>query len=245
MDKITCVICGKTISGKYLLDPWDNPACLSHEHISCCSCFRFIGKYSSYSPITKQIGFNLADGRYVCGLCQETSVVNKEQVKKSADFVLNLLAKAGFNIPHGKISVSLVTQTEMEKKYPGAQGLCCSQFLVDHPETTTAKIYIHHGLPKMVFEGTLAHEILHFWLHYNGIEESESEEGFCNIGKALVQNYYAAIRGSEFAAKLRKWTNENSDYYYGTKFLEQKQILQNMGWKKYIENILRNKRIPK
>lgn len=245
MNKVTCVVCGNAITGVYLLDPWGNAVCKNHPHNTCCSCFRVIGKYSTYSPVTKQIGFNLADGRYVCGLCQETSVVTKDQVKKSADFVLNLLDKAGFKIPHGKISVSLVSQTEMEKMSSGARGLCCSKFVVGHPETTTAKIYIHHGLPKMVFEGVLAHEILHFWLNYNGVEESDSEEGFCNIGKALVHNYYAAIRGSEFAAKLRQWANENPDYYYGAKFLEQKKHLQSMGWEAYIDKILRTKRLPK
>ncbi len=243
METVKCVICGKEIHDRFFVDPWGNPACSSHERTMCCCCYRFIGRYSTYSPVSKKYGFSLTDGRFVCGICQETSVVSKPQIKTSADFVLKLLKKAGFDVPHGKVTVSLKTQTEMEKDHPGARGVCCYTYTVGKPETTTAKIYILHGLPKMLFEAVLAHEILHFWLHYNGVEDKENEEGFCNIGKALVQNYYVAKHGSDFAAKLREWTNEDSDYYYGIKFLEQKKKLQNMGWKEYVEEILKFKKL--
>lgn len=243
MGTITCAICGKEISGKYYIDPWDNCACASHDRIQCDCCYRFIGRYSTYSHITKQYGYDLMDGRHVCGLCQETSVVSRKQVRESGAFVLKLLKKAGFDIPHGKNSVSLVSKEEMDKISDGARGLCCYQYTPGQPETTTAKIYIHHGLPKILFEAVLAHELLHFWLHYNGVEDPENEEGFCNIGKALVQNYYAAKRGDKYAEFIRTLTNNDPDYYYGVKFLEQKRMLQDMGWKEYVENILKFKKL--
>lgn len=238
-----CVICGKEIDGKYWIDAWGNPACDGHKLTTCCSCFRFIGKYSTYSSKTKQIGFNLTDGRFVCGLCQETSVISKAQVSESAKFVLKLLNAAGFEIPHGKITVALKTKEKLEEIVPNAQGVCCYRMYTDKPKTTTANIYILHGLPKISFESTLAHEILHFWLHYNGVEDSENEEGFCNIGEALVLNYYASRHNDKFADTLRNWANQNQDYYYGIKFLEQKKKLQNMGWKEYVEEILKFKRL--
>ena len=243
MDNDRCAICGEKIRVKYYRDPWGNKACEFHERKQCSCCHRFIGRYSTYSQKTKQIGFNLMDGRYVCGLCQETSVVDLEQVGKSAEFVMALLDKAGFNIPHGKVTVSLISKDEMEKISPGARGLCRRQFYTGEPERTTAKILIHHGLPKVLFESVLAHELLHFWLRYNGIMDSEDEEGFCNVGSALILNYYAARQGDKLAEYMRTLTNENPDYYYGVKFLEQKKKLQDMGWKEYVETMLKSKKL--
>jgi len=242
-ERKKCVICGNELKGTYYIDPWGNCACASHERIMCDCCFRFIGRYSTYSSVSKHYGYDLMDGRYVCGICQETSVVKREQIRESAVFVMDLLKKAGFDIPHGKTSVKLLSQDEMRKKSPTALGLCSYRYTIGHPETTTAKIFILHGVPKVMFESVLAHELLHFWLHYNGVEDPENEEGFCNVGGALVLNYYAAKYGDKFAEYLRSRDNKNPDYYYGVKFLEQKKKLQNMGWKEYVEKILKFKKL--
>lgn len=244
MGNRVCVICGKEVQGTGYLDPWGNIVCGSHKRrIMCNCCFRFIGRYSTYSPVSKNYGYDLMDGRYICGLCQETSVINREQIKKSAAFVLKLLKRAGFDIPHDKATVKLLSKDEMSKKHPNALGLCCSHYVPGEPETTTSDIFILHGLPKIMFEAVLAHELLHFWINYNGVDDPENEEGFCTVGGALVYNYYAAVKGDKFAEYLRSRDNKNPDYHYGVKFLEQKRKLQDMGWKEYVENILKFKKL--
>ena len=243
MGQLKCVICGKEISGRYVIDGWGNCACAEHEHKLCCSCFRIIGRYSTLSKVSGQFGFKVDDERSVCGLCQETCINSTSDMVKSYDFIRDLLSKAGIQIvKEGVKEIKIITKGEMEKKSKNAQGLCCTTTYAD-PKKSTSRIYILNGLPKIQFESVLAHELLHYWLFYNGIEDGEFTEGFCNIGSALVLNYYVARKGSDLAEHLRKYENDNPDYYYGVKFLVQKKKLQRMGWKNYIQDILTRKKI--
>lgn len=248
MSNAKCAICGEEITGLHWIDEWGNRACDKHKREGkikyCSSCHRIIGRYSTLSKKTGQIGFSLGNDRQVCGLCQETCVNSRKELDKSTDFVIKLLGRAGFKIYRdGLKSITVVTKEEMEKKSPNAQGLCVSHIWPDNPRRTTSEIFILNGMPKIQLESVLAHEMLHYWVFYNGVYGGEQAEGFCNIGSALVLNYYASRANSHLAGHLRENENTNSDYYYGYKFLEQKKKLQDLGWEKYINDILKRKKI--
>lgn len=241
-DSLKCVICGNNIFGQYRQDIWGNCICAHHQYKVCYSCLRFIGRYSTYSSSSKQIGFQIHDGRQICGICQETCVVNQIQVEDSANFVIRLLNKAGIKIKKERLSIQLVTKNQMERTSPGAEGLNQSFFGIN-PRSTVSKIFIPHAMPKIKFESILAHEMLHWWLHYNDVADNEMVEGFCNIGESLVLNYYASRKQSDLAKLLRYFENENDDFHYGLMFQIQKQKLQRMGWTNYIKDILDRKMI--
>lgn len=239
-----CAVCGNEINGRYWRDGWGNVACVHHEVKTCFACWRIIGKYSTLSSVTGQIGYKMGENRQVCGLCQETCVNSTSDIAKSRDFVIRLLGKVGFKIEtNGLESIKVITKEEMQKKSPNAEGLCVSTIHPNNPKLTTSQIFILNGMPKIKFESVLAHEILHFWIFYNGIEHNDSVEGFCNIGEALVLNFYTSRQGSQLADYLKEAANSNPDYYYGVKFIEQKKKLQKMGWENYINDILKRKKI--
>lgn len=244
MSDLKCVVCGEKLTGIYWLDGWGNCACERHKSFRCYSCWRFIGKGSTYSPITKQIGFRVDNERYICALCKDTCVNSTKELNKSVDFVIDLLGKAGFKIVREGIrDVKVITREEMTKKSPGAEGLCVSYLCPNQPSKTTSEIFILNGLPKIRFEGVLAHEMLHYWVFYNGVDGGDCTEGFCNIGESLVHNYYASRAGSALAEHLRENANNNTEYYYGQKYIEQKNKLKKLGWEKYIKDILKRKKI--
>ena len=244
MTKPKCVVCGKEITGRYWLDEWGNCSCFEHGYRSCFACHRTIGRYSTLSPKTGQIGFKVDDERNVCALCQETCVNTRKELDSSVEFVIKLLGRAGFKIvKEGIKSITVVTQEEMKKMSPTAEGLCRLWINSNDPKQSTAEIFVLNGMPKIKLESVLAHEMLHFWLGYNGVDGGEQEEGFCNIGGALVLSYYVSRSGSSLAEHLKKDANTNTDYYYGVKFIEQKMKLQKLGWKKYINDILTTKKI--
>ena len=244
MNRPKCAICGKEITTAYWIDGWGNCVCEEHEYKMCSSCHRFIGKYSTLSTKTGQFGFKINNDRFICGLCQETCVNSRTELNKSIDFVIKLLGRVGFKIERERLrGITVITKEEMVKKSPNAEGLCISTIYPNKPELTTAEIFILNGMPKIKLESVLAHEMLHYWVYYNGVEDGEQVEGFCNIGSALVLNYYASRANSNLADHLRTTENTNPDYYYGQKFIEQKKKLQRLGWKNYINNILIKKRI--
>lgn len=238
-----CVICGKEITTESLVDMWGNHVCKRHHVKTCFSCYRIIGRYSTYSKLSHQVGFQIKDGRCVCGLCQETSVIKQEQIDESTQFVVKLLAAAGFKINMTNVTIRVINKEDMTKIAPSAEGLCCAKINTDFPEESIADIFILHAMPAIKFQSVLGHELLHHWIHCNGIKDGDSIEGFCNIGEALVLNYYVSKQGNDLAEILRATANNNQDYYYGFKFLEQKAKLKNMGWKDYINEILRKKKI--
>ena len=239
-----CAICGKDIEGRYWMDEWGDCACFHHHVKTCFACHRIIGKHSTFSSKSGQIGFKVDEKRLVCGLCQETCVNSTATLDTATDFVIRLLGKAGFKIARdGITNITVITKEEMEQKAPGAEGLCVSRVRPDNPKLTTSEIFILNGMPKIKLESVLAHEMLHFWIFYNGVDGGDQTEGFCNIGEALVLNYYASRAGSHLADHLRADANTNPDYYYGFKFVEQKKKLQSLGWKNYINEILRTKKI--
>lgn len=243
MPDLKCAICGKTIEGRFWVDGWGNRACVHHTVNMCFACHRIIGRYSTRSKKTGRIGFKVDNERVVCGLCQETCVNSTSVLKQAIDFAIDLLGKAGFKIVReGITDVNVITVEEMQQLAPGAEGLCRATLRSD-PKLTTAKIWVLNGMPKIKLESVLAHEMLHYWIFYNGIDGGEQTEGFCNIGEALVLNYYASQSKSLLADHLRDSANNNPDYYYGIKFIEQKKKLQAMGWKNYIKDILETKKI--
>ena len=159
-----CVICGKEINGRYWIDGWGNCACFEHKHKLCSACFRIIGRYSTLSPKTGQIGFKIDEERSLCGLCQETCVNSQKALDESTDFVIKLLGKAGFKIvKEGIKSINVITQEEMTKMSPTAEGLCRTWINKKEPKKSTAEIFILNGMPKIKLESVLAHEMLHFW----------------------------------------------------------------------------------
>lgn len=243
MAELKCVVCGKEIEGRYWMDTWGNCSCVEHEPKICHSCHRLIGRYSTYSSVSGQIGFQVDATNAVCGLCQETCINSSSAIVKSTEFVMKLLGKAGFHIHREGIkAIKVVTHEKMYDMAPGAAGLCRAMLTSD-PKKTTAEIFILNGLPKIQFESVLAHETLHFWVFYNGVEDGESVEGFCNIGSSLVLNYYSSRAASHLADHLKGLANNNPDYLYGVKFIEQKKKLQALGWENYINEILVRKKI--
>ena len=242
MEYPKCVICGKEIQGEFVYDQWGNCACSLHEIENCFSCHRIIGNYSTKSARSGKIGFKVENGRCVCGLCQETSVVNNKQIKNSDDFVMKLLGKVGFKIIKERISIRLISRQDMEAVAPGAEGLCSTSNAND-ARLTSSEIFILSAMPKIKFESVLAHELLHWWIFYNGVEDGVSVEGFCNIGEALVLNYYAAQKRDDLAIHLRTEANSSRNFDYGAMFVAQKAKLNRLGWKAYIDDILTNKKI--
>jgi len=221
-----CDICGKVLAGRYVVDHWGNKSHTSHrwrKPLRCSCCGRLV------SDTTSRGGYELNDGRILCGVCAPDSVQDITRVASLIHGVKALLMTVGIAIP--EIREIVLVDRKLLRKSLRKDALGAAQ-------TTTAKqgdtivsmehrICILHSLQKLVFGGVLAHEMLHTWLNQNRIPLGAREtEGFCNLGSYLVYNKDR----SPLAAILLEQMESDKDPVYGAGYRQMKGELDRWGW---------------
>ncbi len=232
-----CDVCLQPLEGRFIVDPW---GARSHEKhgkktISCDSCARII------SNNTSKGGFRLGDGRIVCGFCTESAVDTSDVANRIAPLVMRVLAEAGVSGFPTNFPIYLTDSRKLKKlsdsKNPdNARGVTRSNInYLDHRKISSSHaIHILYGLPRLEFEGVLAHELLHVWLNEREIKMSvRMTEGFCNLGSYLIYNKDA----SRFAKILLERMDNNPDPNYGKGFRKMKKKLQKTGWERLLQEV--------
>ncbi|MCF7824047.1 MAG: protein DA1 [Candidatus Marinimicrobia bacterium] len=231
-----CDICGEPLIGEYYNDYWGNAFHAFHrqELHECNSCGRLICESLTGG------GFSLNDGRYICSLCNESSVEDTYVVETSLSYVRDLLAYHGIDGLPREIPISLVNKTTLRsisKTYSDAM-----QGFTDHSAQTrngeiisrNSHIYILTGLPLIMFRAVLAHELMHIYLFENDLDlRSDIREGFCNLGSELVyqadNSRYSKFRLSSMMA--------DRDPDYGLGYQKMSKLLDDRGWGYLLENL--------
>ena len=229
-DNKICAICLDSLDNKYFVDAWNNPFHIHHkkEGIFCHSCSRIISK-----GIT-QGGFLYSDGRYVCSLCQATIVENDSTIKKSYESVIIQLKQAGINKIPNDIPIILINLIELNKKIGNETHGNLKGFTQSYNQHFKNKfnIFILFGLPKIEFEATLAHELLHVWIEKNNFHSKiEIIEGFCNLGSMLIYDN----DNTQFSKIHLKAMENDPNPIYGEGYRQIKSKYEKLGWKKLIE----------
>jgi hypothetical protein len=235
---LKCNVCNLIIEGEYLVDNWGNNSHKKHgdsDAAFCDSCSRFISEPTS-KGFTK---YN--DGRKICGICQETEIIEVHQTVPSKLKVIEQLNAVGFKyIPSlikvtltDKITINKMLGTSMTNNTHG-----CTQTVVKSANgkliSKEHSIAMLYGLPKLHFEGILAHELLHVWLNEKNLDMPDHEtEGFCNLGADLI---YRNDR-SKFAYVLLKQLDADTDKVYGDGYRLMSKRLEKSGWDGLIKEV--------
>lgn len=193
MNKDICIHCGKPISYKYYRDWNDNKVCLEHyEYINCCCCcFGFVDRD----------GRQVEHDRYVCSNCLRQEV-SPDNMQSHIDFVYKLLYDKGFNdIQRDHIKIEIISKGQMQKLYSevDAVGLHTGYSQVWNQNGRTGfkqNVYVLSHLHYIIFEGILAHELIHGWQLQQNIADSNGydddinrktrSEGFAQLGTYIV-----------------------------------------------------------
>ena len=226
-NEIKCAICSEIIKFEYSEDVWGNKFHTNHEEegLFCHSCSRIISK-----GVT-QGGFIYSDGRHLCSLCQATVVKSDNAIKKSLSKVILQLNEVGIILTSSDLLISIVELNELNKIFERS----LESKLKGYTEINEIKkqspkynIYILNGLPKVEFEATLAHELLHVWLNKNSFNlEKKIEEGFCNLGSYLIYKN----NNTKFSKIHIESMESNPSVIYGSGFRYMKKILIENSWK--------------
>jgi len=227
-----CDLCQQPLEGKYLVDLWGHKAHLQHagqQTRQCHVCARILSENTSHG------GVQYGDGRLVCGICRITEITEPQQIERAKTEVIAQLEAVGFAYLPKYIAVNLADQRTLNQRLgaaPHANSHGYTKTLEKRENGQLAyrehSIFILYGLPRLLFYGVLAHEMLHVWLNQRGLHQrSQAEvEGFCNLGTALIyQN-----EGSPLAQVLLQRLAEDPSPVYGVGYRSMQQKCQHMGW---------------
>ncbi|MBT3468390.1 MAG: protein DA1 [Opitutae bacterium] len=235
-----CVICVRPLDDIFLIDPWGNQFHERHDTQTpiCFSCGRVISKATSHG------GRRLLDGRFICGICGQTSVSTGNQVRNARDSALKILSSIGIRDFPREVGIRLVDRLELNKLTKGMslhtqgemRGLTKSVETLEGNRRVSTRhtIFLLQNLPALELQGILAHELMHVWLFEKNIKLSLREaEGFCNLGNYLV----FSRNPSAMASYLLKKLETDKDPVYGEGFRLQKSKLNKLGWLRFLANI--------
>lgn len=230
---VTCSICGKSVR-TYREDHWGNIACREHAH-TCQYCGRFLSPSTHGGKL-----FSLQSGAsshdvWVCGLCADAMVTTKEAVEKCRSEVMSIFRNNGIRGIPSDIPIELSDLHEVARR---AGGLVLGRNkgrISPSRSRYSFSIQVYYQLPRLVFCGVLAHELLHSWVALYAIDlPPEEEEGFCNLGEYLVLKQDHTRYGAYRISRLQ----EDSDPVYGDGFRLMENRLSKLGWKGLMDALL-------
>lgn len=241
---LKCDICSQPITGNYTEDYWGNKYHSHHENEleRCDYCGRLMAEH-----ITRG-GYVYDDGRHICGICNETAVSTIGEAENIGREIQRFLAAEGISVDVSKIPLHLVDRKRLGilsgTVSPHEMGFC-------HSVTTTRNdqiiarsddIYILYGVPARTFEGILAHEMLHAWVHRNAKEElpKKVSEGMANYASYLVFSQY----DDKIAEYHMSSMMESNDPVYGDGFREVKRSVERYGLRRVLESVENRGKLP-
>ena len=194
-DGPICAACGKEIGpGRYLQDQWGACYHLNHANIKrCVYCARGISEYNTHG------GVHYPDGRDVCNICQATAIMDDDRAREIMDDTLSRMQAWGLRFDYGDIPIHVVDQGTLNRAYGHASelgegkinGLTTKRWTKDGRGRVVSRevsINILYGLPTVIFQKTIAHELMHAWMFVDHEPEHTPalEEGSCNLASYYV-----------------------------------------------------------
>jgi hypothetical protein len=242
---VRCAVCGQIIDGEYYTDYWGNSVHAHHKGVipQCEYCGRFISDYTTGG------GYEYRDGRIVCRLCDKTAIIDSSDARNMMREVSVILNSRGIEITEDDLPLHLVDKNEMAELRADEEG---------HPHgftyarvTTTIggivvarrfEIYMLYGLPRMHFIATMAHELMHVWLHRNAPEDIDSIlcEGSCNYAAFLVLEEFSGPERDFVMAVMR----DDPDPVYGEGFRRVAEYVRRNGINSWLAYLQRNSNPP-
>ncbi len=247
---ITCIHCGKPITGKYVKDYWGNVYHAGHlrQALRCFYCGRLISKGLTGG------GKTYRDGRIICGLCMKSAIDDPAATGPILEDVRSRLKRYGITVKGNFAETHLLDRGGLAK-VSGRRAARSEEAGFTKLEKKTVngrlasfsmQIFILKGLPETHFIATAAHELMHVWQHLFAVPNNDPalREGSCNYAAYLILRELSG----ETARKPGRSDEANyiietffniKDRIYGKGFLKVYQLVKNRGitgWLDYLRN---------
>lgn len=243
-----CDVCLAGITGQFFVDSWGNKYHAAHTRQipNCEYCGRII------STRTSSGGYTYNDGRNVCGFCYRGQISGDREARPLITRVRDRLGEWGMDLPEDAAPVILVDRNTLRKLLrrtghaagPNVNGF--TSVLTEKQGNKIIKremaVYILHGMPQELFEGTVAHELTHVWINLNNGRKLDPafEEGSCNYMKYLIHK--ASV--SDLAPYAIKSMQQDRDPHYGQGFRRAKAYVERHGLPALLTYLARSTSFP-
>ena len=199
-----CILCGKPITGEYLLVSGKGPYCLIcvRQRAACDVCGVPVGD-------GHQI---LSDGRRICGQCHQTAVYNPTTANAVYEQVRGIITqKLGItlNVPTVLVLVGCDQLSEILRQANHSTDDVTHLLGIYVRHGRKRAIYAQSGLPRLLLMQVIAHEWGHAWQMENAplLRELQAKEGFAEW---VAYKVMAVIGAREILARM-----ENRQDVYG------------------------------
>ena len=240
-----CIVCTEPITDEYVEDYWGNRYHARHQREceKCTYCSRLISKNSTNG------GKITSDGRHICNICFNDIPGTEGEVEGIIEGVRRLLARNGINIDMTDIPVQLVGRESL-RELGVMSGSSKEMGLAHYSYKTLNGVIVERDfsifkldyLPRIIFEGVLAHEMMHIWAYQNCNRDLESalSEG--------ASNYAAFLVYSDSRTKMADYMIENlrrdDDPIYGHGFRTVERYVEKRGINSLLNHMQNSSRLP-
>lgn len=220
---VRCAVCQQAILGSYFTNYWKLP--FHGHHAMCTSC-----------------GYPTAEHGYqaLCRVCRPTIVTNAEVATARARAVRRYLSRRGIVIGPHSVRYGLA-----RVPHPGHTSLGVTQATWHRSAATSScriEVVIKRGLPTLLFDAVVAHELTHAWLRSHNVKPTNVVEE----GVAELTAYWLLGRiGGHHAAALQHQIATNRDRTYGGGFRLVRQAELQHGWPRIAHALVRTATLPR
>lgn len=229
-----CAYCNAPLLGSYRVDFFGTAFCPIHgaQYPTCTYCGRLV-------PTATHEGA-------ICLHCRLTAIDSPTKAKRPVEVVRSWLANRGLLLRKGRVSLELCDRSRLDALsdgLPGAKHLGVTRTTMWNPFGNPSSVGILSGLPVLLFQGVVAHELGHAWLHENQVHglPLKQEEGLCEL---LSFCFYKEAAKEAEGAYHAESIEKNPDGIYGDRFRFVYSQYLRMGLSTLVQFVKARKQLP-
>jgi hypothetical protein len=240
-----CAFCGQSLEGAIIIDFWGNRYHKSHAGSApqCTYCRRFI------SDELTSAGVTYADGRTICGLCNQSAINAPKMVGQINKLVQRYLTAFGIMVDIDNLEIKLIDKNKMAEIATEYTDLTQGYYAWSKKVTLTGNvvsekstIYMLDGMPEMHFIFTLSRQMMFVWMHQNG--PREMDRGLTE-GSSYYAGYLVILElGGKAADYIINGLSENRNLAYREDFFRVGRFVAENSIDVWLDYLKKNSKAP-
>lgn len=241
-----CAYCDEPLIGEYLRDYWGTLFHRRHEREfpHCAYCGRLV------PPAQQERGTSKSDV-IRCPVCRSTAIETREEAQEPYQRARQWVGNQGLRYNNLPLKLEIVNRAtlarylnERGESEPHSLGATMSETRMLNRRvisTEVSGVAVLTGLPELLFQGVVVHELGHVWLVVQSVQQLPSwqEEGFCEL---LSYRFYSEVNTLEGRYRAEN-IERNPNPVYGEGFRRVREYTNRVGFQRLLDELQTTKRL--